>query len=295
MPKRSNDFQRLVHQIYMQLAENAVVTESALLKTLDGATREVDVLITYRVADVEMRLAIECRERNRTADVEWIDSLIGKYRDLPVDRVIAVSNQRFTRTARRKAQRSRIEMRTLREALDTDWAAELWSVKPVSVLRATEVLDVLFSCTPPPGPDYLPVEAIVDGVPSSIDALIKDFIAEVRAAVGEQLMIDAETKYRTLDKFPDKLEADYKIIPADVIVISGDNVRRRLDFCIVSAITHIRATVLEPSRSMFDDIAVLHAQHDIPEMHERATVILTQRRGEHFFRMSDTTTKLPSA
>ncbi len=64
MPKRSNEFQQLIHHIYTQLAsEDAEVTEPAFVKERDSeAEREVDILIEDEVAGVKVRIAIECRD-----------------------------------------------------------------------------------------------------------------------------------------------------------------------------------------------------------------------------------------
>jgi hypothetical protein len=48
MPKRSNDFQRLVAYIYKNVAPiGATVTESATLREGDGTEREVDILVSH--------------------------------------------------------------------------------------------------------------------------------------------------------------------------------------------------------------------------------------------------------
>src|SRR5688572_759202 len=105
MPKRTNDFQKLIHYIYSQMVpEGATVTESALLRERSSlAKREVDILIEYEIAGTKLRIAVECRDRSRKDDIEWIDGLIGKYRDLEVDKVIAVSNSGFSSDAIEKA------------------------------------------------------------------------------------------------------------------------------------------------------------------------------------------------
>lgn len=127
MPPRSNEFQRLVRTIYEQIVpEGATVTESAMISERGSAVqREVDVLVESRVGDIVVRLGVECRDRTRRDDIEWVDQLIGKYRDLPVDKIIAVSAAGLTRAAEEKARANRIEVRTLTEALDADWPKEL--------------------------------------------------------------------------------------------------------------------------------------------------------------------------
>ena len=97
MPKRTNDFQSLIALIERQLApEGAQVTESKLLKDiLTGEEREVDTVIETKVSGHTITIGIECRDRDRRADVEWIDQLLGKYQNLPVHKIIAVSRSGF--------------------------------------------------------------------------------------------------------------------------------------------------------------------------------------------------------
>lgn len=127
MPKRTNDFQRLVKRIHAALAgTEAEVEESALVKEKNSsAQREVDVLITTTVAGHKIRVAVECRDHNRDQDITWIDSLIGKYTNLDVNKVIAVSHTLFGKNAVEKAQQNNIEVLTLEEADGVDWAAKI--------------------------------------------------------------------------------------------------------------------------------------------------------------------------
>ncbi|MBT9174049.1 MAG: hypothetical protein DDT21_02460 [Syntrophomonadaceae bacterium] len=123
MPKRSNPFQKLVAVIENQLAGNGVkVLESIELDEYKGSTkREIDVLIEADVNGLLVRIAIECRNHKRQQDKTWIDQLIGKYRDLKVDKVVAVSRSGFTSGALEKAAEVNIETLTFENALDQNW------------------------------------------------------------------------------------------------------------------------------------------------------------------------------
>jgi hypothetical protein len=120
VPKRSNNFQRLIASIEMQLAPiGAVVTESKLIKEKSSDTeREVDIAIESNVGQHNVLIAIECRDRSRPANLEWIDGLIGKYRDLPVEKVVAVSRSGFTKAAIRKAEEVNISTVALESAIE---------------------------------------------------------------------------------------------------------------------------------------------------------------------------------
>jgi hypothetical protein len=80
MPKRTNDFQRLVYLIRTNVAGDSTVTESAMLTDrLTGSKREVDVCIDGEVGGHSLMVCIECRDHQRVADVTWVDAMKAKH------------------------------------------------------------------------------------------------------------------------------------------------------------------------------------------------------------------------
>jgi hypothetical protein len=133
MPKRSNFFQRLIFEIEQSLTDTSktTITESALLKDQNtDEEREIDILIESEISGYPIRIAIECRNYRRKCNSTWIEQLIGKYQDLPVDKVIAVSRNGFYRPAIDKAQRYGIETFSLRQVSKTDWETLVSESKP---------------------------------------------------------------------------------------------------------------------------------------------------------------------
>ena len=132
MPARSNEFQKVVKYIYDQVTPiGGRVTESAMLRENPGNTeREVDVLVELNVAGHDIKIAIECREHTRDQTIEWIDSLIGKYSGLRVNKIVAISATSFSDSAKSKAAAKNIELITVNEALTTEWrrAVETWNI-----------------------------------------------------------------------------------------------------------------------------------------------------------------------
>jgi hypothetical protein len=128
MSRRSNAFQKLIAHIHEEIESiGGRVTESKSLleENIDEpVSREVDVLIERKSKNGTQRIAVECRDRASPDDIQWIDSLIGKYRNLPVHRVIAVSASGFSKNAVRKAFANNIELRSLPDALATHWPDE---------------------------------------------------------------------------------------------------------------------------------------------------------------------------
>lgn len=122
MPKRSNQFQRLVTLINGCLHESGKVVESALLaEKTSGAEREVDVLISIEIADYTVNISFEVRDRARKADISWIEEMHAKHEHLPTDKLVLVSRSGFTRPALDKAGFYGMEAITFEEAFETDW------------------------------------------------------------------------------------------------------------------------------------------------------------------------------
>ena len=138
MPKRTNEFQELIATVYAQIVpEGGKVTGSGMVHDRDaGVLREVDILIEYRYAHHDQKIAIECRDRSRKDSVEWIDSLIGKIKSLSVNKLVAVSKEGFTDSARTKAAAHNIDVLTVEQAIDTDW--ENYPIRPGVVVISGE-------------------------------------------------------------------------------------------------------------------------------------------------------------
>jgi hypothetical protein len=125
MPRRSNEFQRLILMLHQQLAPtDATVTESNLVNDpVTAVLREADVTIDYELAGYQIRIVIECRDRARRATIEWIDQLAGKFGS-NVSKVVAVSRSGFTSQALSHAAAHDIDCLSAAEAVATDW--ERW-------------------------------------------------------------------------------------------------------------------------------------------------------------------------
>jgi len=141
MAKRSNLFQRIVHALYEALKPaGGTVTESAqVLEATSGAPREVDILAETAAYGTPVRIAVEVRGRAKTDDVQWIDALVGKYRDLNIDKVVAVSASGFSEAARRKAASARIQLLSATEAATHDWPAEFHRLGTAMLTRQDHV------------------------------------------------------------------------------------------------------------------------------------------------------------
>jgi Restriction endonuclease len=110
MPSRTNTFQKVIYLLQQHLAGSATVTESEfLIDRATGDRREVDVCIRANIAGSQIIICIECRDRQRKADVTWVEEMRGKHLTLPTDHLILASNSGFTPRAISKAEAYGIE------------------------------------------------------------------------------------------------------------------------------------------------------------------------------------------
>lgn len=119
MPKRSNDFQRLVYLVRLNLADGATVTESKMMRDrLPRSYREVDIVIEGKVGSQPVVVCVECRDHKRVADVGWIDAMKAKHDRLETNVLLLASSAGFTKEATAVGVKYGIELFTL-ESQDT--------------------------------------------------------------------------------------------------------------------------------------------------------------------------------
>jgi|SRR5881397_627395 len=101
MTKSGSAYNELAKKLAEVLDPTAKVKMGAWVEGPDGK-REVDVEV--RTKD-EVFLLIECKDWNKPVDIQEVDKLDSKSKDLAADRVILFSNSGFSRRALRKANR----------------------------------------------------------------------------------------------------------------------------------------------------------------------------------------------
>lgn len=121
MPKRSNDFQRLVYLVRVNLAEGAKVTESKMMRDrITKRFREVDVVIEGHVGSHPVVVSVECRDHKRVADVTWVDMMKTKHDRLETKALLLGSRMGFTPEARDVAKSYGIEAFSLEDMESAD-------------------------------------------------------------------------------------------------------------------------------------------------------------------------------
>jgi len=126
MPKRTNEFQQLIHLINHQLKDSAKVEESAMLKDkVTGQDREVDVVVTDTVGAYPVRVCVECVAWKKEAPVTWVEQMRAKHDDLPTSYLVLCSVSGFSKSALVKARHYGIRTVTLDRSRSVDWPAIL--------------------------------------------------------------------------------------------------------------------------------------------------------------------------
>jgi len=128
MPQRTNDLQDLVALIQTALApKGAKVTPSALVDIPGLKATEIDVLIEGEFGPYNLKIAVEVKDERRPLDIGTFREYLGKYRGecrVHVDKYVLVSRRGFTEQVRNAARLADVELLTLDEAEDKNWAAE---------------------------------------------------------------------------------------------------------------------------------------------------------------------------
>lgn len=119
MPKRTNDFQKLVDIIQRLYApKNATVTTSAMLTPSSGGTpREIDILVEFKTDLYPFKVAVEAKDYSRSIDATVVETYGGKYNSnggIIVDKVIIVAHS-FTETAKKRANELGFSLHTINE------------------------------------------------------------------------------------------------------------------------------------------------------------------------------------
>lgn len=106
MPKRTNALQKAIKIVETYKGNFLRLQESAILQDREtGKAREVDILIEGEINSHSIMVAIEVRDRNRPADISWVEEMISKHNSLPTDKLILVSSSGFTKAAQDKAMK----------------------------------------------------------------------------------------------------------------------------------------------------------------------------------------------
>lgn len=137
MPKRSNDFQRLVLRINQHLANSsAKVTESKMLWDDDAKQhREMDIYIEDKAGPYDVKIGVECTEKRSGINLVNIEQLHSKHKSLCISRTVIVSKYGFSASAKNYARKANIELLTFGKAMEKSWPSYLQKLMNMTVVR----------------------------------------------------------------------------------------------------------------------------------------------------------------
>ena len=136
MNRKGKKFDQLVSDIEMAFSgTGAKIKKNDRIEDVEtGIKREVDISIRAKVGSMDFLTIVECRDRNKKADVTWIEQLEEKRKSVGADKVVAVSREGFTEGALNKARSRNIETRILNR-LDQDQIREWVKSAPISAFH----------------------------------------------------------------------------------------------------------------------------------------------------------------
>lgn len=150
MPKRTNEYQKLILAINQHLASSdAIVTESRMLwDALSEQNREIDILIEDNSGPYKVTIGIECTAKSRPVGVPTMEQLINKHKSVGIQKTVIVSKSGFAVSAKKYAKKMQIDAISFGQALTKPWPSYLNKAKNVRlILHSTTIDDIDFNVT----------------------------------------------------------------------------------------------------------------------------------------------------
>ena len=127
MPRKNGKaLQRVVRILEAARAAGQSITVESpkyLTDRVTGRPREHDVVLTIKLPDRSLLVAIECRDRSRRIDCGAVEAFRKKCDDTNVDRGVIVSPRGFYKTALTKAKHENIDCLSMEAAASLNWCA----------------------------------------------------------------------------------------------------------------------------------------------------------------------------
>ena len=105
----------------MHKTPDVKVETNVYLSTLDGkAEREIDILVSSKVAGYPVNIAIECKNEKKPTGVDQIDAFVGKLKHIgiPTQYGVFVSSSRYRSGAIARAQEAGIKTLLLKDTTE---------------------------------------------------------------------------------------------------------------------------------------------------------------------------------
>lgn len=130
MPRKGRELEQLVAILEESLGPKGIIIKSPdyLIDKDTKERREVDISLRSKVGSFEILAIIECRDRDEVQDVRWIEELASKCKSVGADKIVAVSSDKFSSGAIKKAECLSIDIRTMNN-IDAKEIAEWFECK----------------------------------------------------------------------------------------------------------------------------------------------------------------------
>lgn len=142
MPKRTNDYQKLILNINKHFSSStAEVTESKLIyDSTSEQDREIDICIEDAANGYSYLIGIECTTLRRKVGVPKLDEIVAKHRAVNINKTVIVSEYGFTKTAKTQAAKQGVELISYEAAANKDWPDYIKQILETKVIHVqTEV------------------------------------------------------------------------------------------------------------------------------------------------------------
>ena len=266
VPRRTNRFQQLVFLIQHQLGGGAAVTESKMLPDRrSGAPVEVDVVVEGQIGGVALVIGIEVTAGGRRATVEWVNEMLGKHQDLPIDKTVLVSRAGFTPRALAKSTAHGAEALSLTDATARDWATWLTDLAALRVgeftLQPAQPTVTFAAPIDPSLGAQLTIDARIQKPGSSTTNSLREYV--------ESMMHDSQCREKVAEKW---LQRDKELrseplrftlgwpCPEGTTIQIGEHAPVPIRHVSVQISTQVRDAPFKASASRFRDRTVVHGE-----------------------------------
>lgn len=138
------DFEKLITKIQSELTPDAIVKHNQKLKDSVGIIRQIDILISQKIADRDIQIFVECKypkKSNKPVGLKDMDGFATVLRDLNALGIM-VSSTGFTRDAKKQAKKYTIRLLSYIEAQQIDWEQIMGAIAWTSIIFPIFTTDI---------------------------------------------------------------------------------------------------------------------------------------------------------
>lgn len=124
--KKWEKFEKLVAKVQADMAPGATVRLNQRVPGHNsGVAREIDILIESKVANYNIKIAIECKDHKNPLNVKVVESIIGLMKDIQANVGVIVSASGFTPAALNVGNDAGLKLYKLVDTGDHDWTSDV--------------------------------------------------------------------------------------------------------------------------------------------------------------------------